>query len=185
MIYLKTNPEGIDRALQPYQKRLYDTLPTLWGINEDDYLSYGRCYRNQKGDGFIPEMYIGTKEYKDLYHDDTIAVQSFFGSERRDIENYVITGNCHLIFIVDLKKIKPSITHRADEEAMQEAYKVFIQDDIGLNVFRESVGIANVFAEYTGVRNSIKYRDLQNFFCFRFDFTIKYTEPFCKFPFNP
>lgn len=180
MNYLKTNPKGIDAALQPYQTKLWNKLRALWGMDDDKYLCYGRCYRNQKKDGYVPEMYVGSKEYKDLFFDDTLSAISFFGCEEKTIKNGLHFGDAHLIFLVDLSKIKFTVTHRADEEAIQGVY-LLLKNYGELVITDEISGIDNVFREYSGWNKTggISLKNMQPLLCFRLNFTINYNPAEC------
>lgn len=186
MIYLKDKPIGVDAVIQQYQQYLQDNLLDRWGMSTDTYVNYGRCYRNQKGNDYVPEMYTGQKEYQDLYFDDTLFTVSFFGCEEKSFpDGYQHLALTHIIFLVDLSKIKPTFNYRADEEARNDVYNVLTGFGGGdLKMTKEISGIDNVFKEYTGWNklSKIKYRDIQNFHCFRFNFNLLYGSDPCDFP---
>ena len=127
MLHLKKIPVGIDTTIQALQKKLNNKLITTWGISDELYRCYGRCYRNQSANGYVPEVFISDSVgYKDLFLDDNYAATSFFGVERMDInDDFRGEADVHLVFAVNLKQSKPSIRHRADEEVHQDVIKVF------------------------------------------------------------
>src|SRR5688572_23310877 len=107
MLITKTDPKGIDYYIQRLQTALHDRL--AWGSN---YHCHGRCYRNRKNDGFVAEVYQGDGEYKDVYFDDSLSAISFFGiSGAIEKEGVMNTVDVHLVFFVDLSKLKPDIEH--------------------------------------------------------------------------
>ena len=187
MIYTKATPVGVDEIIQRKQIELYDSLRTTWGLSENDYLSYGRCYRNQTNEGFVPQMYVGSKEYKDLFIDDNYAVTSFFGVDRIEIvDSVILRGSCHLIMFVDLARVYPSITWRADEEVHQDVYEV-MRNDSAMLLKERWVGIDNVFREYNAWRDKskgINNRDMQPLHCFRLNFDLNYFTSSCSFQIN-
>jgi len=185
MIFLKTPPIGVDIPIQYLQQALFDQLKVVWNIGDADYNCYGRAYRNQKEDGYIPEVFTGGKEYKEVYVDDKIAALSFFGvSGGREIDFSMVSTDAHLIFFVDLPKLR-TVAWRPDEEARMDVYRIIdLRGVMGWNLTSMTTGIDNVFREYTGYRSvdSIKIRDMHPFHCFRFDFELKYDKNFCSFP---
>lgn len=180
MLHLKKIPVGIDTTIQALQKKLNNKLITTWGISDELYRCYGRCYRNQSANGYVPEVFISDSVgYKDLFLDDNYAATSFFGVERMDInDNFRGEADVHLVFAVNLKQLKPSIRHRADEEVHQDVIKVFNKNgETKLNSI--VVGIENVFREYTAWKDKDKgvmYRDMQPFHFFRINFRLKYIQ---------
>jgi len=184
-IYLKDLPQGVDYPIQQYQKKLWAKLRSLWSMDDDKYLCCGRCYRDQSPTGTIPRLFEGGKEYKPLFFDDNYSAISFFGCEEKTIKNGMHSANCHLIFLVDLAKVKPSLSHRADEETRMDVY-MLLKGDGSLQLENEISGIDNVFREYNGWNKaeSIKYKDMQPLHCFRFNFKLQYdaSDNYCKFP---
>src|ERR1044072_8615504 len=123
MLITKTNPVGIDVAIQNLQTHLHKQLVVKWGLTGADdpaYQSYGRVYRNKKDSQYIAEAYIGNNEYKEVYWDDTLTAISFFGTGSKttfDVGNKV---DVHQVFFVNVDKVKPNKAHRADEEVRNE-----------------------------------------------------------------
>lgn len=181
MLYTKVSPVGVDIPIQALQAYLHDQLLTKWGLDNRMYQAYGRCYRNQKDNGYVAEGYIGSNEYRELYLDDRYSVLSFFGiSENVKFD----TGNqaeVHLIFFVNLPKLSTT-SHRADEEIRRDVQNLvqYGYQSVYLNNVR--TGIANVLEEYPGsIRDDrLKFRDMHPFHCFRFDFTLNYNINACK-----
>lgn len=177
MIVLKTNPVGIDGAIQVLQQALYAYLTDKWDVS--DYACYGRAYKTQKvkEDGFIPEVFIGGKDYREVYLNDKISALSYFIYERNTFQ-LINTAPVSLIFSVDITKLKLFINHRADEEVRCDIAN-FIYDYVGGGTQQISTvtGLNNVFSEFTGWRNndSMKHRDMQPFHSFRINFNLQYS----------
>lgn len=181
MLFSKTAPVGVDIPIQKLQSYLHDKLLTKWGLQNAQYEAYGRCYRNQKESGYIAEVYVGGGEYKEVYLDDRISVLSFFGLSG-DIEFEVTnTADVHLIFWVNIKKLKPAIVHRADEEVRKDVQQLVDNGYQGFQLTGMRLGIERVHQEYRGTImkaqenfDTLKYRDMHPFHCFRLDFKVNY-----------
>ena len=173
MLYLKETPRGIDVPIQRFQKYLYANISDIWDIDvEKGYDCFGRAYRNQKEGGYIPEVYIGGNNYRDVYFDDRKVALSFFGVE--DMQRYKIRmmANVFLIFCVNLKQLYPEVKHRADGEAHRDVINLsgrMLGEFTGL-----VTGIDSVFKGYD--IKQIKYRDMHPAHCFRLNYTVKYTD---------
>lgn len=180
MLYTKISPVGIDIPIQKLQVYLHEELLKLWGLADKDYQAFGRCYRNQKEDGYVAEGYVGNKEYRELYLDDRYASLSFFGLSENIKFKIANTAEVHMIFFVNISRLKSSL-HRADEEVrvdVQKLVKISFQDFTLTGV---RLDINNVLEEYPGsIRDtSLKFRDMHPFHCFRFDFSLLYDVSRC------
>lgn len=179
MIALKSNPVDIDVPIQRLQQHLYTELLDLWSLEEGQYSAYGRCYRNQTKDGYVPEVYDGNDEYREVFCDDRLAALSFFGVGdtiplSRKIRA-VIECPVHLVMFVQLDQIK-NLTHRSDVEARRDV-QTLVHERFGFGVQAIKTGIDNVFSEYSGTRRSdwLKFRDMHPFHVFRLDMLVNYT----------
>lgn len=84
-----------------------------------------------------------------------------------------------MIFHVDLNNIYSNIQHRADEELKIDVLNV-------LNSYSKSfieiqsieIGIKNVYKEFDF--ENIKYDDMSNIFCIRFNMNTNYDIPCCQ-----
>jgi hypothetical protein len=126
MKYTKTTPVGLDKKIQFIQNSIYDRIQSLWGLTESQILSYGRVYRIKTEEGEVLRWYSSGIDYSehDMGLDDKYAVQFFFtASDDRsfDTDFEVEVG---LNFFVNLSTVKPSVTHRADEEVKWDVYKL-------------------------------------------------------------
>jgi len=178
--YIKVKPVGIDVPIQKQQERLWAALKSKWGLADDAYISYGRCYRNQSPSGYKPQMYVpGTTlgdEYENLFIDDRAAVTTFFGAENETFTNGIMTANVHLIVIVDLTKIGKTTQHRPDAEARMDVFES-MKFKPGFEATGVVVGIDKVFAEYTAWRSTtggVNYTDMHPKHCFRINFQLTY-----------
>lgn len=179
--FTKDSPAGIDIQIQRHQMWLYDSLVSLWGITGNDWNSHGRAYRNQTADGYTPEVFSGTgnvpgkNEYDEVLFDDQLKALSFYGVD--ETVKYSL-GNANagvfLIFMVDVEKLKPLITWRADEEIRNDVEKLCQIDRFNMQLTGFVTGIDQVFKEYSGWRKSdgIKYRDMHPTHCFRLNFNL-------------
>ncbi|WP_438423259.1 hypothetical protein [Aquimarina macrocephali] len=119
MNYLKENPVGIDIQIQRLQIKLYESL-RFEGID-----GYGRVYLEDKKGKRKPLYFINGNEYKEvLINDSTSGTFFFIEDEKSKIELPKSVTEVDIIFLLDLKKIKPTITHRADEEVRVDILKV-------------------------------------------------------------
>ncbi len=168
----------MDRPIQKFQTRLYAAIKDHFCFEDGDYESYGRVYRNQAQDGYIPEAYNTKGEYKEVLLDDTNKLQSFFGiGERSQTEATTQVTPVHLVFHADLCKIYSAedIPHRPDEELRTTLLNIIRHKmGNGFKLLNMETGIDNVFREYNGTRikSGMKYRDMHPLHCFRFNFEL-------------
>ncbi len=175
MLYTKGSPVGIDIPIQNMQEYLHEELNTLWFLGGNDYQAYGRCYRNQKDNGYIAEAYKRRNEYGELYLDDKYPVMSFFGvGENIDFKTSN-SAKVHLVFFVNVQRVK-NLQHRGDEEVRKDVQSLVQSRYQGFVLTGIRTGINNVLEEYPGsVRDEgMKFRDMHPFHCFRLDFTLQY-----------
>jgi hypothetical protein len=179
MLILKTDPVGIDVPIHQLQSLLHNKLVQQWNVPNEKYKAYSRCYRNNDGDnGYIAENYEGDGEYKEVYWDDALSVVCFFGIGSSIRHDYVKElASVHLIFFVDLAKVKPAILHRADEEARKDVLNAIGPGRFGFDYSGYELGIENVLRDYPGSRrnNRLKAVDMQTVHCFRLNFKLLYS----------
>ena len=181
MISLKDTPKGIDIPIQKLQQYLYDKLTTIWSLSNNDFKCYGRAYKNDLEKGFVPEVYVGNNEYKEVLLDDTVKALSFFGVSDERKGKFDFTTDVFLIFFVDIIKIKP-LQHRADEELKIDVLNLFKTSLFGFELTSIVTGKENVLKEYTGSRRdeALKYIDMHPKHCFRLNFSLNYNNKFCN-----
>lgn len=161
MNYLKQNPIGKDAIIQNLQYKLYNDLLTKWGSDLD---GYGRCYVVSTNGRKTIEPYLSSNEYKNL----VVAEKNkfFFTAENDDekVGNNYYQTKVYLYFIVDVKKLKPDITHRADEEVRNDVLNL-IESNVYFNVIKVVTNIDKVFNRY-----DYDYTDdMQPYHCFKIE----------------
>ena len=179
MNIVKSNIVGIDLKIKEFQDFLYPKIKTLWNLNDDNFNMYGRAYRNQTKDGYIPEAHIGNGEYNDVFPNDTLNASAFFGVKENSVMSTTIIDasvtDVFLIFMVDLSKIKPG-DERNDEQSHVDIQKLCSSRHFGFQMVGLTTGLDSVFSEYSGWRKQegIKYRDMHPLHCFRINFKLNY-----------
>ncbi len=175
MLYTKTDPVGVDIKIQALQTKLYNQLLPAWDAIAWD--CYGRCYRNKKDNGYVAEVFTGGTEYRDVYWDDRKDAVSFFGVDpvtKIAVDN---TAQVHLVFFVNLRKLKPQLSTRADEEVRQDVQWLLNKRIFGAVPVRVITGIENVLREYPGSYRDerLKFVDMHPVHCFRFDLQVNFS----------
>jgi hypothetical protein len=163
---IKTNPIGIDAKIQRLQTSLFSQLNTLWSTELD---AYGRCYVVEENGERTVNFYKNPKEYQII----SVAERNKFFFIHRSIAKKVDTlnyeTNIELIFIVDVAKLKPQITHRADVEVQADVELLLNQFE---NIFVESFEVG-----YENVLRGIKFNqtsDMQPYHVFKFNLNVRY-----------
>ena len=174
MLIVRNNIKGIDFQIDKLQRYLHDKLLTAWNMDTSMYKCYPRCYRNQKQDGYVPETHDG-KDYNDVFVDDRLWVVSFFGNSNvMETDNDGnAKSNVHLVFFVDLSKIKQG-SEVQDEAARMDVFKILNLRLYGFNPISIVTGVDAVFAEYNGGKGKLYGRDMYPFHCFRFNLELIY-----------
>lgn len=119
MNHTKENPQGIDEEIQLMQNKLYTKL------NYDKMTAYGRVYKLKKGEKTFPAFFKEGNDYKDVLLDDSKNCQFFFfENSRTRYESPLNITDVKIIFLLNLKNLKPDIPHRADEECKIEIQEI-------------------------------------------------------------
>jgi hypothetical protein len=166
-IVVKTAPIGVDYYIDKLQRYLYSNL--AWS----NYESYHRGYRNPKEDNFIPEVYVGEDQYKEVFFDDRFSATSYFLlDEENPIENSGVQPTVSLYYQVKLDQIKPAITHRPDEEVLNEVLFWIKKSGYGIKATSVISGIPNVYAGLK--QDQVQFDNMNEFYVFRIvlDFPI-------------
>lgn len=120
MNYLKENPVGVDRPIAAIQSKLYK----FFDSTKKD--GYGRIDSLRIGGLVEPYQYLGIGDYKEVLTDDKLDVSFFFvENPETQINGPSIISNVDVVFQLNLQKLMPSITHRADEEMRVFLYDFF------------------------------------------------------------
>jgi hypothetical protein len=177
MLIQSPSPVGKDVAIQRFQTRLHTSLLAAWtAIDTDKYACYDRCYPNKKVNGYVAEVYNGNNEYQPVYWDDNYSVISFFGISDKEVFNMMMEIPVHLVFFVDLSKVKPDNTNRADEEVRRDVLSIIGKGLLGFTFQSLEIRIENVLKEYksTLVDDRLKTVDMHPVHCFRINLLLKY-----------
>jgi hypothetical protein len=180
MLITKTNPVGIDAVIQSIQTDMHAYLSKWTDIDISAYECNGRCYRNKKDEGYIAEVYTSGNEYKEVYWNDNLAAISFFGVSSQETHDKGEKVNVHLVFFVNLQKLKPLIAHRADEEVRKDVQNYFLTLYPGVYKSTE-LWLENVLSEYAGSYRDdrLKAVDMHPVHCFRLNLEITYNKNIC------
>lgn len=122
MNYTRTNPLGIDKAIQKIQDKLYNKL----GFNNID--GYGRVYPLEKDGNIIPTHYITGTDYKEvLFNDKGDSNGNFFFYENpisKKVNSEQTETTIHIVFQLDVNEIFQSTNNREDEKIRVEIERV-------------------------------------------------------------
>lgn len=168
MNYTIIKPKGIDKEIQLIQTALFDKL----GWTPIDV--FGRVHKNQsKEKGLVPEFYLGKSEYRDVFTNDLKAANIFFiDNDNHTTENRMFYySTVKIVFMVDLKKVKPSIVHRADMEVEIDALKIVKRHRM-FQVDGFEKGIETVFKGFN--IEKVKLLNMQPFHVFAITGKLKY-----------
>jgi len=172
LIY-KDTTYGIDKIIKSIQTNLQNKLSWLGAVN-----IYGKLQRTERESGFLYEYWTSNRDYTEVFINDKLAgVMGFVVRNPRRINGYYIEADVDVISTIDLTKIYNN-TRRDDERALNELKdilqgSVYVQQ---LNEIREN--ISNVFSDIN--TDLIKYRDMQPYYVFAINLTIKYNEDDCN-----
>lgn len=189
MLILKTDPVGIDYMIQQIMAEIHPRIMAAWDLDPEVEIEnklfqfHGRSYRNQTSNGFVAEVYTADNQYKEVYWNDALHGIAFFGTngtEKHQIAGYETT-QVHLVFFVNLDKIKPSITHRADEEVRNEVIKIISEENRDFIFKSNDIWLENVLKEYPGSlrEDRLKFVDMHPVHCFRLNFELNYNKSIC------
>lgn len=188
MLNVVSSPVGVDVPIRKFQEKIHPLIMAKWGLDplvsaeNALYQSYGRAYKNRKDSGYVAEVFTSGTEYKDVYWDDTLNAISFFGIGQQITHAIKETVDVHLVFFVDLAKVKPAITNkRADEEVRLDLLNIIQTNNFGFRLTGMELGIENVLKEYPGTRRDerLKYVDMHPVHCFRLNFSLTYDKNIC------
>lgn len=170
MLYTILDPTGVDVPIQKAQKVLHDKLNALYGV---ELSAYGRAYIKKKNNIKIPEVFVDGVDYKDvLGYDDNrfFFVQS---DSATNISSKWYETDVDIYFILNLKELKPSITHRADEEVHNDIDYILAQTKFEINSIE--TGIDNVLSDFSlSERDNFNYADFEPYHVFKFNCSIQY-----------
>ena len=193
MNYTLPNPVGLDYWVQGLQTGLYNRLCNVWGLDETTYNCFGRAYRNNVQDGYIPEFYnpdaakyvnsLGSSTRGGMFFEDTKAAISFFHlSDPIKGKGGVWNVNAQLLFFVDLSRITPSqmtteqqAGQRLDEVAVNDVRNYIQSNGYNWTLGNDYRDVDKVLERFTGVaKKNTLTKDMHPRFCFRLDLNLNY-----------
>ena len=194
MLNQKTIPSGADIPIQRFQKWFYDKLKTIWTLDDTNYDSYGKVYRNNSAKGYVPQWFVSSSlidntVYKDIFFDkDVHKLVSFFsaGTQRRYVKTGSFNTPVSMIFIGNASQIGFSaawrnfnITWRSTEELRNDLYNLCEGNRYNLTLESSETGYKNVFKEFEGwlENDALTYMDIQPMFVIRLNFNLLYNIP--------
>lgn len=157
MIHLKTNPIGIDAEIQGIQEYLYEKL------NDWNLEAFGRAEIIDKK----PRVFYKKNDYKEiLFLSDSENGKFFFvDSEKTKLEEGFLVTDVDLYFLLDVKKIKPNVNHRADEEIRVEILNYLQKKYKEIDITKGQKVLSNF---------ETKLNDMQPYHFLKFSFEVKY-----------
>lgn len=170
---LLNNATGIDKVIELLQNELYDRLVVDW---VDDINGYGRVYRNMNtAMQYEPKWWNSTSlDYEDVSYNDAVsATFCFIDSDlhkTEDGEEYKSDVKC--VFMVNLNKIFPSDTERADNKAQMDVMRIIQDNSYMFDIKSVEKGLTNVFAGFD--TSKILNTDIQPKHCFSVNIKLSY-----------
>lgn len=168
------NPKGIDLPIQEMQQLFINNLwPTIDAIDKEHY---HRVFKNTRGDddsvypGVLKEGY---RDYVNVEFDDKLSVLSWFDVSNKT-DSYQLgqaSQDVGVFFAVNLKKLYPTLDHRAVEEAHLDVQKILLKrpSEFGIE------GIITGMEAYGDFETTkLEASDMQPWHVFRFDCKVKY-----------
>lgn len=173
MLVQRQDPKGIDYGISILQNDLFiELIKRGW----KDYDSYDRAYRNKKGDDKLPEVFC-KGDYKEVLFNDNETVTSFIlADEKRtfDVPSNQFTQGISIIFQANLTKLYPNVTHRPDEEMINEIQRALKKTCWGNRVTEVITGFEKVYDSLKVGYNGKEYDDMGDFCIVRFNFKMYY-----------
>lgn len=172
--HIKTNPVGLDVAIQELQTGLYSYLTTKW---QGAFQGFGRVYRNAKDNETpVPEWFNGV-DYTPVYYDDRYAVNMFFTDDQthETKDGFMYEAKVKVSFMMDLTKVLPNFTHRPDEETRKFVVG-WLNQNTDYQITAIAKGIDAVFLGWD--KRGIKFNDMHPYhtFCVKMNVMYHLTE---------
>lgn len=170
MLYTKTEATGIDVEIQKAQRLLHDKLSVLW---KTDVSGYGRAYLLKRGKQVIPEVFVDGKDYKDVLGLDDNRFFFVQSNSSDKISNTRYECDVDVYFILNLKDVKPYVTHRADEEVHSDVD--YVLSHTTFEVKSLEIGIDNVIKDFKiEERDNFNKSDFEPYHVFKYMCTVMY-----------
>lgn len=172
MNYNNYPKKGIDHKILIIQNALHLHL----GFTGVDF--YGRVLKVLAKDGtsFIPEVHISHNERKEVFYDDAKAPGGnvFFidNDDHISKDGKLFTAKVKIVFMLNLDKLFPSTTYRADSEVQDICVKL-VEKIKALEITGLEKGLKNVLKDFDITK--VKLNDLQPYHTFSINGDLKYT----------
>ncbi len=194
MLILPPYTKGIDYNIQLLATNMYNYLKRRWTITDDTkYNCFGRAYRNNTKDGYIPEFYNNGKYVSSnnsnnaggLFYDDRLAAMSFFGlldPIRRDHSQTYAADivRMELLFFVNLNLITAGGIvdpqgQRLDEECINDVRNFIQRGGNNFEVIEAYRDIDKVLERYSGAaKRDALINNMHPKFCFKIILEVRY-----------
>ena len=179
-IVSKTDRNGVDVAIEKLQQIRYPKLISRWDVNAV-YTSHPRANKNKIEGDLIPEVSLDSKEYKEVFTNDNVAVNSFWLVDNvrpYDPVQEWFSHNVSLIFQADLVKLYGQ-SNRADEEFNMDVIRELVRPnqymfDTDIEIIET---VDSVYADVTipeEMKKKIDLDDIGAGHVVRFNFEIRY-----------
>ena len=168
MNYLIESPIGVANSIQKAQVKIYEVLNDLF---DGEINGYGQCYLTDDviNDSKVrlPKFYYNGEEFKNLL--DREESKFFFVVDRfKNDANFDFEATISIYFIVNLKQVKTSIGHRADNEVLADCYEAVSRTALGdFDVYTDIKEVASDF-KVLGNGTSVDTMNIQPYFFFKF-----------------
>lgn len=161
------NQYTTERSLKD-QIDIYNNILSSYLWTNYNYTAYGRAYLIED----IPKVFVSGNEYKEVLVDDTLAANSFFfikeWNKEDEVKGKAFNLNAAIIFGVNLKTLYPSLSYRAEDSAISDAYAI-LNGYTELDIQKIIVGM-DAISDFSTL--NIQYN--QPFCLFKFQTIIKY-----------
>lgn len=170
MLYNRTNPTGVDVPIQKAQKLLHSRLSSLYC---KDIKAYGRAYLKKSGDNLYPEVYVDGIDYKNVLGLDDNRFFFVQSNVANKVNNTWYETDVSIYFIVNLKELKPLVSHRADEEVHNDIDFILSKTDF-YDISLE-MGIDNFLKDFNIPDNdNFNTADVEPNHVFKFNCSVRY-----------
>jgi hypothetical protein len=164
---------GLDAKIYLIQKYLDGFFSELWA---GDVVIYGRLHETIRNDKKTLEAYTIGKDYKEVFVNDKESCSVGFIEISRAIDRRTLTSKLSAVFTGNIKKLL-AVDSRNDERIFLQIYHGLRKSMLINNISNPKRGIDDVFSGFK--TDSVKYRDMQPWFCFSFEIEVQYNENIC------
>lgn len=170
---LKTNPIGIDKAIERFQIPVYEELKKL----NASIKGYGRVYINKRSSGYVLETYLeGTNDYVDVLNGEDSRF--FFYLYDTLIGNSDLTVKVDFVCMVNLDDFFGT-PERKDEEFRAIIVELFHRSSFNLK--KIILGMQHIEMLSSGLidRSNISFSDMHPFHAVTFQAEVNYKLKTC------